>query len=119
MNKFVEIKIETKGVLVKDYDSKWEKTDADAASTSFAKLGIALGTISENASGTILLWGKVRADAAFPTLTIGAPVHIGTTAGDIQVAAPTGSGDVVRIIGYGNTANELYFCPDNTYIELD
>ena len=26
MNKFVEIKIETKGVLVKDYDSKWEKT---------------------------------------------------------------------------------------------
>jgi hypothetical protein len=26
MNKFVELKIETKGVLVKDYDNKWEKT---------------------------------------------------------------------------------------------
>tara|TARA_Y100000310_G_C20445840_1_gene698358 strand:- start:287 stop:790 length:504 start_codon:yes stop_codon:yes gene_type:complete len=26
MNKFAEIKIDTKGVLVKDYDSKWEKT---------------------------------------------------------------------------------------------
>lgn len=25
MNKFAEIKIETKGVLVKDYESKWEK----------------------------------------------------------------------------------------------
>ena len=28
MNKFVELKIETKGVLVKDYDNKWEKTDS-------------------------------------------------------------------------------------------
>ncbi len=26
MNKLVELKIETKGVLVKDYDNKWEKT---------------------------------------------------------------------------------------------
>tara|TARA_Y100000034_G_scaffold42092_1_gene51659 strand:- start:682 stop:1989 length:1308 start_codon:yes stop_codon:yes gene_type:complete len=100
-------------------DSRWELADADAAATSFAKLGVVvLAAAGDGNATTVLLWGKVRADTAFPTLTIGAPVHIGTTAGDIQVAAPTGSGDIVRIIGYGNTANELYFCPDNTYVEL-
>ena len=100
-------------------DSRWELTDADAVATSFAKLGIVvLAAANDGSATTVLLWGKVRADTAFPALTVGAPVHIGTTAGDIQVAAPTGSGDVVRIIGYGNTADELHFCPDNTYIEL-
>ena len=66
----------------------------------------------------MLLFGSVRADTPFPTLTVGAPVFIGTTAGDIVTAAPSGSGDIVRVIGYGNTANELYFCPENTYMEL-
>ena len=99
-------------------DSKWELTDADASATAFGKVGICVAAASEDAATTILLYGKVRADAAFPTLTIGAPVHIGVTAGDIQVAAPSGSGDIVRIIGYGNTANELFFCPDKTYLEI-
>ncbi len=99
-------------------NNKWELADADAEATAFGKLGICVLAANEDAATLILLWGKVRADAAFPALTIGAPVHVGVTAGDIQVAAPVGSGDIVRIIGYGNTADELYFCPDNTYIEL-
>lgn len=100
-------------------DSRWELTDADAEATAFGKIGICvLAATADGSATTILLWGNVRADTAFPTLTIGAPVHIGVTAGDIQVAAPTGSSDVVRIIGYGNTANELYFCPDNAYVEI-
>ena len=99
-------------------DSKWELADADAVATAFGKLGICVLAAAEDAATVILLWGKVRADAAFPALTVGAPVHVGVTLGDIQVAAPVGSGDIVRIIGYGNTADELFFCPDNTYIEL-
>lgn len=99
-------------------DGKWEKTDADAVATAFAKLGIVVVAGNENNVVTVLLYGKIRADAAFPALTIGAPVHISTTLGDVQVAAPSGSGDIVRIIGYGNTANELFFCPDNTYVEV-
>ncbi len=96
-------------------DSKWELTDADAEATAFGKIGICVLAAAENAATVILLWGKVRADAAFPALTVGAPVYLGTTAGDIQVASPAGSGDILRIIGYGNTANELHFCPDNIY----
>jgi hypothetical protein len=100
-------------------DSRWELTDADAEATAFGKLGICvLAAAGDGSATTILLWGKVRADTAFPTLTIGAPVFVSTTAGDVQVGAPTGSTDIVRIVGYGNTADELYFCPESTYLEL-
>lgn len=100
-------------------DSRWELTDADAEATAFGKIGICVLAATADGSATnILLYGKVRADTAFPALTIGAPVHLGVTAGDIQVAAPVGSADIVRIIGQANTANELFFCPDNTYVEL-
>ncbi len=99
-------------------DSKWELTDADAEATAFGKIGICVLAANEDAATVILLWGKVRADAVFPALTIGAPVYVGLTAGDIVTTAPSVAPDIVRIIGYGNTADELFFCPDNTYIEL-
>ena len=101
-------------------DSKWELAKADAAATSAGKIGICVLAANENAATVILLYGKVRADAVFPALTVGAPVYISAaTAGDIVVTAPSGTTNfVVRIIGYGNTANELFFCPDNTYVEL-
>ena len=97
-------------------DSRWELTDADTDATAFGMIGICVQVAASNGSATtILLWGKVRADAVFPALTVGAPVFVGTTAGDIQVAAPSGSGDIIRIIGYGRTAEVLFFCPDNIY----
>lgn len=102
-------------------DSRWELAKADAAATSFGKIGICVLAAAGDGSATnILLWGTVRADTAFPALTVGAPVFISAaTAGDITSTAPTGTTNfVVRIVGYGNTADELFFCPDNTYVEL-
>jgi len=99
-------------------DSKWELSDADAANTSKGKLGICVAAAAEDATTTILLYGKVRADTAFPALTIGAPVYVGSTPGDVEVTVPSKvTNKVVRIIGYGNSADELFFCPDNTYLE--
>lgn len=99
-------------------DSRWELTDADAASTSGdVKIGICvLAAASDGSATTILLWGKVRADAAFPSLTIGGPVYISTSAGDIQTSQPSGTDDVIRRIGWGNTADEMFFCPSNDYV---
>lgn len=98
-------------------DTKYELADADAAATSKGKIGLVTVTTNENSTCQVLLYGKMRS-AAFPAFTVGAPVHVGTTAGDVQVAAPTGTGKIVRVIGYGNTAEDFFFCPDNTYIEL-
>ncbi|KKN71498.1 hypothetical protein LCGC14_0420770 [marine sediment metagenome] len=100
-------------------DSKWELTDADALATAGpVKVGICVLAASEDVATVFLLYGNVRADTAFPTLTIGAPAYIGLTAGDIVTTAPSASADIVRIVGYGNTANELFFSPDNTYVEI-
>lgn len=100
-------------------DSRWELTDADASATAFGKLGMCVQAAAGDGSATtMLLWGKIRADAAFPTLTVGAPVFVGTVAGAIQTTAPSGSADIVRIVGYGNTTDELMFCPSTEYMEL-
>ena len=102
-------------------DAQWELAKADVAATSDGKLGICLtATGSAGNAITILLWGKVRADAVFPALSVRRPVYISAaTAGDITSTKPSGTTNfVVRIIGYANTADELFFCPDNTYVEL-
>lgn len=100
-------------------DSRWELADADAAATTQGLLGICvLAAASDGDATTMLLWGIVRADTAFPALTIGAPAFVGTTAGDIQTAAPSGSTDCIRVVGQAWTADELFFNPSSDWFEL-
>ena len=102
-------------------DSRWELADANAAAAadgdSRGILGICVLAAAGNASATkILLQGIVRADTAFPALTIGAPVYVSETAGDIVVTQPTTTDVVIRIVGIAVTADEIFFNPDNTWV---
>jgi len=99
-------------------ESRWELTDADAASTSGGVLiGMCvLAAASDGNATNILLQGIIRADTAFPDVTIGAPVYVSTDPGDIQVAQPSGVDDVIRVVGFGLTINEIYFNPSADYI---
>ena len=100
-------------------DSRWELVDADAEATAFGLLGICILAAADDASATkMLTYGKIRADTAFPALTVGAPVFAGTTSGDVVTTAPSGDTDIVRIVGHGITANEMFFNPDSTFIEI-
>ena len=102
-------------------DSRWELAKADVAATSKGKLGICvLAATGDGEATTMLMYGKVRADTAFPTFTIGAPVFISAaTAGDVTSTAPTGTTDfVVRIVGEAMTGDCLFFKPDCSYGEL-
>lgn len=100
-------------------DSRWELVDvsAAAAATGDARglLGMAVSAGNDGDTITILLEGIIRADANFPTLTIGANVYASTT-GDIVVAQPTTTDHVIRIIGGALTANEMFFRPDFAWI---
>jgi hypothetical protein len=101
-------------------DSRWKLADADAASTSGDVL-LGMCVLAAGADGnatTILLQGNIRADAAFPALTISAPVYVGTTAGDVQTTAPSATDDVVRRVGFALTADSMYFNPSNDYITI-
>lgn len=101
-------------------DSRWELADANAAAAADGDargiLGICVLAAAGDASATtILLQGIVRADTAFPALTIGAPVYVSETAGDIVVTQPTTTDVVIRIVGVAITADEIFFRPDFTW----
>jgi hypothetical protein len=99
-------------------DSRWELADADAEATTKGLLGICVLAAAGDASATtMLLIGNIRADGVFPTLTVGAPVFVSTDVGDIQVAAPSGAADCIRIIGQAITVDALWFCPSPDWFE--
>lgn len=102
-------------------DSRWELADANSAAAadgdSRGTLGICvLAAASDGSATNILLHGVVRADTAFPALTINAPVYVSETAGDIVVAQPTTTDAVIRVVGVALTADEIYFNPSPDYI---
>ena len=97
-------------------DSRWELADASAVSTGAQWTGICvLAAASDGSATTILLLGNIRADTAFPTLTVGAPVYLSETAGDVTNTAPTTEDSVTRVLGYGIDGNTMYWNPSNDW----
>lgn len=99
--------------------SEWHLTDSNNEATSGNLLvGICVLASTDGNPITVLLQGTIRADAAFPALTISAPVFIGETAGAIQLTAPTATDDVVRIVGHAITADSIYFNPSPNWMTV-
>lgn len=98
-------------------DSKWYLTDASAIATAGnVKIAMCVDGGAANDATTMLLWGKVRADSVFPTLTISAQVFLSETAGEITNTYPTTTDSVIRVVGFGNTADELFFAPSGDFL---
>ena len=99
-------------------DSKWELVDGilDGTDLGFKlQLGICVLAAAADATTEMLVYGKVRS-AAFPTFTVGAPVYLSDTAGDLIVAQPSTTNFAIRICGYAISATDLLFNPSNDYI---
>lgn len=94
-------------------DSRWELADADALATAGnVLLGICVLAAGADGNATrMLLYGNIQAASQFPAMTIGAGVYVGETAGAVQVAIPTGADNIIRLVGFALTADELFFCP--------
>ena len=97
--------------------SKWGLAKADSITTSGdVKIGICVLAGNDTQATKMLLYGKIRADAKFPTFTVSAPVYVsGATAGAITITSPATTDYVIQRIGFGNTADELFFCPSPNY----
>ena len=96
----------------------WAKAQANSGTTSKSLLGVAMGT---TAAAGILLRGFIRSTNSFSnSISAGLPFYLSTgTAGDAQVSVPTTAGHVARILGYATgQSGEMYFCPDNTFVEI-
>lgn len=96
-------------------DGKMWKADADTEATSYC-IGMALGTISADASGEFLLIGIAREDTW--DWTVGSPVYLSITAGEITQTAPSGSGEIVQILGIATHADRIYFKPELVQVEI-
>ena len=94
----------------------WALADADSAATCDGLLGIALGASSD--TNGVLLRGMVTID--HDPGAVGDVLFVSTTAGDITSTAPSGTGDIVRIVGYCLDASngQIWFNPDGAFVEV-
>ena len=97
-------------------DGTWELADADAAANCDGLLGVALGAASD--TNGVLLRGMVTLD--HDPGAVGDVLFLSTTAGDCSATAPSGNGDIIRVVGYCLDASngQIYFNPDGTYVEV-
>jgi len=123
--------ISTAGTLVfLTSDAEWGIADADVVAKSNGLLGIALNatsnigdTVHVMIDGIISLYSNH--DQLATPITPGAPIYVSTTGGNVTETAPSGTGDVVRLVGHniwGTTSGQdvaiIRFQPDATWIEL-
>jgi len=97
---------------------KWLLVDGilDGTDTGFSKqLGMCVLAGADTQPTEMLIYGKIRS-AALPELTIGSPVYLSDTAGDLVVAQPSTTNFAIRVVGFAITAEDLLFNPSNDYI---
>ena len=101
-------------------DGSWGLTNSDDPGTATGWLAVALGT-DPDADGMLLRGTIDLAENIVGTEALGSIIYLDkATAGAATTAAPTATGDIVRVIGYALTtgdANKIWFSPDNTWVE--
>ena len=96
---------------------KWLEADSDATGTSINLLGIALEAKTDTQAMNVALPCSFVRDDTW-AWTIGVPLYVSGTLGAITETKPSGSGDVVRTVGFAVHADMIYFCPSPDYITL-
>jgi hypothetical protein len=112
-----------------DSSNDWNATDAGAAGSSRSLLALALG--SSPADGMLIRGYAQYTLFRNAPFTLGEPLYLvaipspappSPPYGAMSNTAPTGTGEIVRIVGYcvGDTAayDRIYFNPSNDWIEL-
>ena len=97
----------------------WRLANNGNSVDSTGMLGIAMGSSPDDG---ILVRGHARL-AGYSVLADGGKCYISGTDGDMTTTAPSGSGDYLRIVGYvvdsvALSYGHIYFCPDNTWVEI-
>ena len=94
---------------------KWLEADSDATGTSINLLGIALEAKTDTQAMNVALPCSFVRDDTW-AWTIGVPLYVSGTLGAITETKPSGSGDVVRTVGFAVHADMIYFCPSPDYV---
>lgn len=103
---------------LKSADGKFWKCDADAEATSAGMIRMATTSISADAAGVFLIEGYIR-DDTWNWAAVGEELYISVTPGNPTETAPTGDGDIQRIMGHAQSADIIYFNPSQAYVEVE
>ena len=90
-------------------DGKWWLADADAAAT-MPGLRMALESKTADQTCSMLVAGRVRDDDW--AWTVGGLIFASTTGGGLTQTAPSGSADIVQIVGVAYHADKMLFAPE-------
>ena len=92
----------------------WTATNATTAGNARGLLGIATSAVGFD-RGVLIRGFFLNTSWAF---TAGQTLYLATSAGNITNVQPSASGNVVRVVGYALSSNEIYFNPSNEWIEI-
>ena len=93
--------------------TEWADANAGAVGTADGLMGIATDT---GVSPDVLVTGIIQL-ASVPG-AVGDPLYLDTTNGLLTATAPSGSGDIVRVMGYKLDTNRVYFNPSGDFFEI-
>jgi hypothetical protein len=96
-------------------DGELTLADADAEAT-MPVIAMAAESGSDASPNDWLFQGFARDDSW--AWTVGGLIYASTTAGGLTQTAPTGSGDIVQVLGIATHADRIWFNPSPDYIEL-
>ena len=88
--------------------------DASTAATAKTMVVMALSAVSLGGTGQFLLWGYHY----LPGVVSGDVIYLSITPGVVSNIPPTGSAEVVRVIGYATTTDQIFLSPDKTWMVL-
>ena len=106
-------------VCLNTTDQRWELADADAEATA-GDVQLAIVTTSgvDGDTRLLLLQGFIR-ENGWNFTSYGKSLYVSTTAGDMTQTVVSGTGDIVRVVGYASTfADQIYFNPSGSWIEI-
>lgn len=103
-------------VYLDSTSGRYEFTDADAVGTSgsVGPIGLATTSGTDGNALTIVVRGVIRNDG-WTWSGAGKPLYLSTTPGALTETAPSGSGDVVRVVGYTLSDDCIYLNLDNRW----
>ena len=97
--------------------STWLEADSDAVGTSINMLGVTLAAADSGAAVNVALPGSFIRDDTF-NFTPGLALYVSGTLGAMTHTKPSGSGDIVRAVGYALNADTVFFQPSSDYVVL-
>ena len=98
--------------VASDFASAWtpaNNTDDDTKNMIVVAIG------ASSSTDQVLLRGIFQKSSH--GFTTGQPLYVGSTDGQFTASVPTSG--YVRVVGYAVNSNEIYFCPDNTWVEIN